>query len=90
MLEKDTWYKGSKTDEMGLFAGIYTYFKVVKYCGDNITISIYDLARDTSMVEPFLTMIFERWHIEPYAREVSKEEIGESLVFIAKLMLSGA
>lgn len=89
MLKNDVWYKSPETDNIGLVAGTYTYFKVVEYSGYNIKISIYDFARDSGIEEPQITMIFSRWEIEPYAREVSKEEIGESLAFIAKLLLSG-
>lgn len=88
MLKKGVWYKCPETDSTGLVSGTYTYFQVIEYIEYvSMKIDIYDLARDTGIEEPFLSMVYERKQIEPYAREISREEIGHSLAFIAKLLL---
>ena len=90
MLKENTWYKSPEIDKAGLLAGTYTYFKISEFVPyTTIKVDIYDLARDTGLEDPFITVFYEKKQIEP-VREVSEEEIGHSFAFIAKILLSGA
>ena len=87
MFKKDVWYKSPLSDELGMFGGLYTYFKFECYKGDKVRIGVYDFTSNSNFKSPILKIQYEKERLFNASREVSEEEIGESIAYIAKLLL---